>query len=225
MIQYITVNNFIYTVTVFCSHFVFFAFSLMTDNARFFATAAQWSGHRPLHVLLRARLEQSDCRRWRRHHIFCHTPRQVLYSFTITSASKMYSSLCTCWSTACSIQLSSFNKYEYIQFCEWLSRLCSKQGINELFENQHFGPVTGVSAATAGASGVVGSLDLSQLFLSSSFDCSVKLWHMREKRPLLSFEGVRLLTVHTVLVHYTLSIQYDSCRVMLRSDDWTTNTY
>ena len=70
-------------------------------------------------------------------------------------------------------------------------QLCSKQGINELYEG-HFGPVTGVSAATAGASGVVGSLDLSQLFLSSSFDCSVKLWHMREKRPLFSFEGMHI---------------------------------
>lgn len=51
------------------------------------------------------------------------------------------------------------------------SRVCnSKAGITEVFEGHH-GPVTGLSCHSAG-----GPVDFSHLFISSSFDWTVKLW-------------------------------------------------
>lgn len=52
-------------------------------------------------------------------------------------------------------------------------RVCvchSKAGITEVFEGHH-GPVTGLSCHSAG-----GPVDFSHLFISSSFDWTVKLW-------------------------------------------------
>lgn len=46
----------------------------------------------------------------------------------------------------------------------------SKAGICEMFEG-HQGPVTGLSCH-----GAVGTIDFSHLFLTSSFDWTVKLW-------------------------------------------------
>lgn len=46
----------------------------------------------------------------------------------------------------------------------------SKAGITEVFEGHH-GPVTGLSCHSAG-----GPVDFSHLFISSSFDWTVKLW-------------------------------------------------
>uniref|UniRef100_A0A8C5MH14 Dynein cytoplasmic 1 intermediate chain 1 n=1 Tax=Leptobrachium leishanense TaxID=445787 RepID=A0A8C5MH14_9ANUR len=58
----------------------------------------------------------------------------------------------------------------------------SKAGISEVFEG-HQGPVTGVSCHNA-----VGPIDFSHLFLTSSFDWTVKLWTTKHARPLSSFE-------------------------------------
>ncbi|XP_061694467.1 cytoplasmic dynein 1 intermediate chain 2-like isoform X2 [Syngnathoides biaculeatus] len=58
----------------------------------------------------------------------------------------------------------------------------SKAGITEVFEGHH-GPVTGLSYHTAG-----GPVDFSHLFISSSFDWTVKLWSTKSTRPLYSFE-------------------------------------
>lgn len=46
----------------------------------------------------------------------------------------------------------------------------SKAGISEMFEGHH-GPITGIHCHTA-----AGSVDFSHLFLTSSFDWTVKLW-------------------------------------------------
>lgn len=48
--------------------------------------------------------------------------------------------------------------------------LCSKAGISEMFEGHH-GPITGIHCHTA-----AGPLDFSHLFVTSSFDWTVKLW-------------------------------------------------
>uniref|UniRef100_A0A3Q4I0B6 Dynein, cytoplasmic 1, intermediate chain 2b n=1 Tax=Neolamprologus brichardi TaxID=32507 RepID=A0A3Q4I0B6_NEOBR len=64
-----------------------------------------------------------------------------------------------------------------------LSCVCySKAGITEVFEGHH-GPVTGLSCHSAG-----GPVDFSHLFISSSFDWTVKLWSTKSTRPLYSFE-------------------------------------
>lgn len=47
---------------------------------------------------------------------------------------------------------------------------CSKAGIGEIFEG-HQGPVTGINCHMA-----VGPIDFSHLFVTSSFDWTVKLW-------------------------------------------------
>ncbi|KAI5621125.1 cytoplasmic dynein 1 intermediate chain 2 isoform X1, partial [Silurus asotus] len=58
----------------------------------------------------------------------------------------------------------------------------SKAGISEMFEGHH-GPVTGIHCHTA-----AGSVDFSHLFLTSSFDWTVKLWSTKNNKPLYSFE-------------------------------------
>ncbi|GLG92754.1 Dynein intermediate chain, cytosolic [Gryllus bimaculatus] len=60
----------------------------------------------------------------------------------------------------------------------------SKAGVTEPYEG-HQGPVTGVSTHAASSPG---SADFSHLFLTSSFDWTVKLWSLRENRALYSFE-------------------------------------
>ncbi|XP_055369036.1 cytoplasmic dynein 1 intermediate chain 1 isoform X16 [Betta splendens] len=62
------------------------------------------------------------------------------------------------------------------------SRHGSKAGICEIFEG-HQGPVTGISCHSA-----VGAVDFSHLFITSSFDWTVKLWSTKHNRPLYSFE-------------------------------------
>ncbi|KAK7898763.1 hypothetical protein WMY93_019616 [Mugilogobius chulae] len=62
------------------------------------------------------------------------------------------------------------------------SRHGSKAGICEMFEG-HQGPVTGISCHSA-----VGPVDFSHLFITSSFDWTVKLWSTKHTRPLYSFE-------------------------------------
>uniref|UniRef100_A0A8C6Q3H7 Dynein cytoplasmic 1 intermediate chain 2 n=1 Tax=Nothobranchius furzeri TaxID=105023 RepID=A0A8C6Q3H7_NOTFU len=58
----------------------------------------------------------------------------------------------------------------------------SKAGISEMFEGHH-GPITGIHCHTA-----AGPLDFSHLFLTSSFDWTVKLWSTKNNKPLYSFE-------------------------------------
>ncbi|XP_075443412.1 cytoplasmic dynein 1 intermediate chain 1 isoform X3 [Ascaphus truei] len=58
----------------------------------------------------------------------------------------------------------------------------SKAGISEVFEG-HMGPVTGINCHNA-----VGPIDFSHLFLTSSFDWTVKLWTTKHNKPLYSFE-------------------------------------
>ncbi|XP_054619661.1 cytoplasmic dynein 1 intermediate chain 1 isoform X6 [Dunckerocampus dactyliophorus] len=62
------------------------------------------------------------------------------------------------------------------------SRHGSKAGICEMFEG-HQGPVTGISCHNA-----VGAVDFSHLFITSSFDWTVKLWSTKQNKPLYSFE-------------------------------------
>ncbi|CDQ90894.1 unnamed protein product [Oncorhynchus mykiss] len=58
----------------------------------------------------------------------------------------------------------------------------SKAGISDVFEGHH-GPVTGLSCHSAG-----GPVDFSHLFISASFDWTVKLWTTKSTRPLYLFE-------------------------------------
>uniref|UniRef100_A0A8C4N4M3 Dynein cytoplasmic 1 intermediate chain 2 n=1 Tax=Eptatretus burgeri TaxID=7764 RepID=A0A8C4N4M3_EPTBU len=58
----------------------------------------------------------------------------------------------------------------------------SKAGIGEVYDG-HQGPVTGIHCHAA-----AGPIDFSHLFLTSSFDWTVKLWSTRNNRPLYSFE-------------------------------------
>jgi len=58
----------------------------------------------------------------------------------------------------------------------------SKAGILDAYEG-HQGPVTGVSTHTCS-----GPIDFSHLFITSSIDWTVKLWSVKETKPLYSFE-------------------------------------
>uniref|UniRef100_A0A3B3RTS3 Dynein cytoplasmic 1 intermediate chain 2 n=1 Tax=Paramormyrops kingsleyae TaxID=1676925 RepID=A0A3B3RTS3_9TELE len=58
----------------------------------------------------------------------------------------------------------------------------SKAGISEMFEGHH-GPITGIHCHTVG-----GPIDYSHLFVTSSFDWTVKLWSTKNNKPLYSFE-------------------------------------
>nr|AAH86292.1 Unknown (protein for MGC:84474) [Xenopus laevis] len=58
----------------------------------------------------------------------------------------------------------------------------SKAGISEMFEG-HQGPITGIHCHSA-----VGAVDFSHLFITSSFDWTVKLWTTKNNKPLYSFE-------------------------------------
>ncbi|XP_057191823.1 dynein, cytoplasmic 1, intermediate chain 2a isoform X2 [Triplophysa rosa] len=58
----------------------------------------------------------------------------------------------------------------------------SRAGISEMFEGHH-GPITGIHCHTA-----PGPVDFSHLFLTASFDWTVKLWSTKNNKPLYSFE-------------------------------------
>lgn len=65
----------------------------------------------------------------------------------------------------------------------WIAcRHGSRAGLTETYEG-HQGPVTGISAHT-----VQGGIDFSHLFLTSSLDWTIKLWSLKENKPLYSFE-------------------------------------
>ncbi|XP_065337521.1 cytoplasmic dynein 1 intermediate chain isoform X36 [Cloeon dipterum] len=58
----------------------------------------------------------------------------------------------------------------------------SRAGVIETYEG-HQGPVTGIHTHN-----VAGPIDFSHLFLSSSFDWTIKLWSLKENKPLYSLE-------------------------------------
>uniref|UniRef100_A0A914UR22 Cytoplasmic dynein 1 intermediate chain 2 n=1 Tax=Plectus sambesii TaxID=2011161 RepID=A0A914UR22_9BILA len=59
----------------------------------------------------------------------------------------------------------------------------SKAGVVDAYDG-HYAPISGVDCHQA-----VGPVDFSQLFLTSSFDWTVKLWSTKEAKPLCSFEN------------------------------------
>ncbi|XP_033365799.1 cytoplasmic dynein 1 intermediate chain-like isoform X35 [Bombus vosnesenskii] len=58
----------------------------------------------------------------------------------------------------------------------------TKAGVLDSYEG-HQGPVTGISTHA-----VQGGIDFSHLFLTSSIDWTIKLWSLKESKPLYSFE-------------------------------------
>ncbi|GFQ79855.1 cytoplasmic dynein 1 intermediate chain 2 [Trichonephila clavata] len=92
----------------------------------------------------------------------------------------------------------------------------SKAGIHELFEG-HQGPVTGISSHSA-----QGHIDFSHLFLSSSMDWTVKLWSLKDSKPLYSFEdnGDYVCDVAWSPVHPSVFACVDG---MGRLDVWNLN--
>ncbi|XP_043596853.1 cytoplasmic dynein 1 intermediate chain-like isoform X32 [Bombus pyrosoma] len=58
----------------------------------------------------------------------------------------------------------------------------TKAGVLDSYES-HQGPVTGISTHA-----VQGGIDFSHLFLTSSIDWTIKLWSLKESKPLYSFE-------------------------------------
>ncbi|XP_052861741.1 cytoplasmic dynein 1 intermediate chain-like isoform X5 [Anopheles cruzii] len=62
------------------------------------------------------------------------------------------------------------------------SRHGNRSGIGETYE-KHLGPVTGISAHHNQS-----SPDFGHLFLTSSIDWTIKLWSLKDNRPLYSFE-------------------------------------
>jgi dynein intermediate chain len=72
-----------------------------------------------------------------------------------------------------------------LNIIEYYSIACrhgSRAGLTETYEG-HQGPVTGISAHA-----VQGGIDFSHLFLTSSLDWTIKLWSLKENKPLYSFE-------------------------------------
>ncbi|CAF4760625.1 unnamed protein product, partial [Rotaria sp. Silwood2] len=96
------------------------------------------------------------------------------------------------------------------------SRHGNKAGIQESYEG-HFGPITGLSCHN-----VNGSVDFSSLFLTSSFDWSVKLWSLKESKPLNSFEvnSDYITDVRWSPVHPSVFL---TCDITGRFDIWNLN--
>jgi dynein intermediate chain len=96
------------------------------------------------------------------------------------------------------------------------SRHGNKAGIQESYEG-HFGPITGLSCHN-----VNGSIDFSSLFLTSSFDWSVKLWSLKESKPLNSFEvnSDYVTDVRWSPVHPSVFL---TCDITGRFDIWNLN--
>lgn len=91
-----------------------------------------------------------------------------------------------------------------------------RAGVTELYE-AHAGPVTGISCHS-----VSGGIDFSHLFLTSSMDWTLKLWSLKENKPLYSFEdsGDYVLDVAWSPVHPALFACVDGSG---RLDLWNLN--
>ncbi|XP_071941978.1 cytoplasmic dynein 1 intermediate chain 2-like isoform X1 [Antedon mediterranea] len=96
------------------------------------------------------------------------------------------------------------------------SRHGSKAGINEVFEG-HQGPVTGIDC-----NHVQGQIDFSHLFLTSSFDWTIKLWSTKQQKLVYSFEDNSdyIYDVMWSPIHPALFASVDS---MGRLDVWNLN--
>jgi dynein intermediate chain len=92
-----------------------------------------------------------------------------------------------------------------------------KAGISEVYE-RHFGPVTGLDCHRASS-----KLDFSHLFLTSSFDWTVKLWSTKKYTPLYSFEnaGDYIMDVGWSPVHPAL---FASADLTGKLSFWNLNT-
>lgn len=93
----------------------------------------------------------------------------------------------------------------------------SKAGVTETYE-AHQAPVTGINTHK-----VQGGIDFSHLFLTSSFDWTIKLWNQKETKPLYSFEdnGDYVYDVAWSPVHPALFAAVDGTG---RLDMWNLNT-
>ncbi|KAL3280098.1 hypothetical protein HHI36_017604 [Cryptolaemus montrouzieri] len=58
----------------------------------------------------------------------------------------------------------------------------AKAGVTDLYEG-HQGPITGISV-----NAVQGGIDFSHMFLTSSIDWTIKLWSLKDTKPIYSFE-------------------------------------
>lgn len=92
----------------------------------------------------------------------------------------------------------------------------SKAGISDIFEG-HYGPATGIDTHSA-----AGPIDFSYLFLTSSFDWTIKLWSHKNPRPLYSFEdnGDYVYDVQWSPIHPALFAAVDGIG---RLDLWNLN--
>lgn len=92
----------------------------------------------------------------------------------------------------------------------------AKTGITETYEG-HRGPITGISV-----NAVQGGIDFSHMFLTSSFDWSIKLWSLKDTKPIYSFEdnGDYIMDVKWSPIHPALFASVDSSG---RLDLWNLN--
>ncbi|XP_030753671.1 cytoplasmic dynein 1 intermediate chain isoform X8 [Sitophilus oryzae] len=92
----------------------------------------------------------------------------------------------------------------------------AKTGITETYEG-HQGPITGISVNS-----VQGGIDFSHMFLTSSFDWTIKLWSLKDSKPIYSFDdnGDYLLNLKWSPVHPALFAAVDCCG---RLDLWNLN--
>lgn len=83
-----------------------------------------------------------------------------------------------------------------------VSSSCSKAGIGEIFEG-HQGPVTGINCHMA-----VGPIDFSHLFVTSSFDWTVKLWTTKVRNP--TWHGMGSATCENAIVRNMSALSISS---------------
>ncbi|NXK93780.1 DC1I1 protein, partial [Formicarius rufipectus] len=83
----------------------------------------------------------------------------------------------------------------------------SKAGIGEIFEG-HQGPVTGINCHMA-----VGPIDFSHLFVTSSFDWTVKLWTTKVRN--LSWDGMSIATCEITVVRNVSIMSISNCVIFL----------
>ncbi|XP_066262979.1 cytoplasmic dynein 1 intermediate chain-like isoform X6 [Euwallacea similis] len=92
----------------------------------------------------------------------------------------------------------------------------AKAGITETYDG-HQGPITGVSV-----NAVQGGIDFSHMFLTSSLDWTIKLWSLKDSKPIYSFDdnGDYVLDVKWSPVHPALFAAVDCSG---RLDLWNLN--